>query len=94
MRSYGRQRLSTLPWMVLVHYRHEMLLEILVAATNLIPAPARMSTKLTAGAVKELVTLAHEYEVLCPLIPPLSGGDSLPNSKRTSAPNSPRSSRR
>jgi hypothetical protein len=82
------------PGSVMVHYRHEMLLQIPVAATNLISATARTRTKLTAAAVKELVTLAHEYEVLCLLIPPLSGSDSLPNSKRTSAPNSPRSFRR
>jgi hypothetical protein len=82
------------PGSVLVHYRQEMLLQIPVAATNLIPTPARTRTKLTAVAVKELVALATEYEVLCLPIPPPSGSDSLPNSKRTSAPNSPRSSRR
>jgi len=82
------------PGSVMVHYRQEMLLQIPVAATNLIPVPVRTTTKLTAGAVKELVTLAREYEVLCPSIPPLSGSDSLPHSKCTSAPNSPRSFRR
>ena len=75
------------PGSVLVNYWHEMLLQIPVAATNLIPSPARSCTKLTATAVKELVTLALEYEVLWLSIPPPSGGDSLPNSKHTSAPN-------
>jgi hypothetical protein len=78
----------------MVHYRQEMLLQISVAATNLLPALVRTPTKLTAGAVKELVILAREYEVLWLSTPPLSGSDSVPNSKRTSAPNSPRSSRR
>ena len=82
------------PGSVMVHYRHEMLLQIPVAATNLIPVLVRTTTKLTAGAVKELVTLAREYEVLCLSPPPMSGGDSLPHSKRTSARNSSPSSRR
>jgi hypothetical protein len=82
------------PGSVMVHYRQEMLLQIPVAATNLLPAPLRTPTKLTAGAVKDIVTLAHEYEVLCLSIPSRSGRDSVPNSKRTTAPNSPRSSRR
>jgi len=68
--------------------------QIPVAATNLLPAPVRTNTKLTAVAVKELVTLAIEYEVLCLSIPPPSGTSSLPNSKPISALNSPRSSRR
>jgi hypothetical protein len=79
---------------VLVSYRQEMLLRIPVAATSLIPSQARTPIKLTATAVRDLVALASQYEVLCPSNPPMSGGDSLPNSKRTSTRNSSLSSRR
>jgi hypothetical protein len=71
-----------------------MLLRIPVAATSLLPSLIVARTKLTGQAVKELVTLATQYEVLWPSTPPPSGVDSPPNSKRKSAPTSPLLSRR
>jgi hypothetical protein len=82
------------PGHVLVSYRQDMLLRIPVAATSLIPSLAMARTKLTAQAVRDLVTLATQYEVLCPSSPPTSGVGSPPNSKCKSAPNSQPSSRR
>ena len=69
---------------MLVNYRQEMLLQIPVAATNLIPSQTRARIKLTAAAVRDLVNLASHYEVLCLSTPPRSGVDSLPNSKNKS----------
>jgi hypothetical protein len=71
-----------------------MLLRLPVAATSLMLSLPVARTKLTAQAVRELVTLAAQYEVLCPPNPPTSGPASLPNSKPKSKKNSPPSSRR
>src|SRR4030095_10016220 len=76
------------PGHVLVAYRQDMLLRIPVTATSLILSLPVVRTKLTFQAVQDLVTLATQYEVLCPPSPPLSGVASPPNSKRRSAPNS------
>src|SRR5437899_377877 len=82
------------PGHVLVAYRQSMLLRIAVAATSLTPSLPVARTKLTRSAVQDLVALAAQCEVLCPLVPTPSGLASPPNSKRRSAPNSPHSSRR
>ena len=82
------------PGHVLVSYRQDMLLRLPVAATSLMPSLSVARTKLTGQAVKELVTLATQDEVLWPSNPPPSGIVSPPNSKRKSAPNSRPSSRR
>jgi hypothetical protein len=82
------------PGHVLVAYRQYMLLRIPVVATSLSASLPVVRTKLTAPAIKDLVTLAAQCEVLCPPSPPTSGLASLPNSKRKSSKNSPRSSRR
>ena len=79
---------------MLVNYRQEMLLQIPVAATNLIPSQTRAQIKLTAAAVRELVTLSLHYEVLCLSTPPPSGVDSRPNSKNKSKASLRSSSRR
>jgi len=82
------------PGHVLVSYRQYMLLRIPVAATSLMPSLVVARTKLTVQTVRDLVTLATQYEVLCPPNPPTSGIISPPNSKRKSAPSSRLSSRR
>src|SRR5215475_4787864 len=82
------------PGHVLVAYRQYMVLRIPVTATSLFPSLPVAHTKLTFQAVQDLVTLATQCEVLCPLAPPPSGPASLPNSKRKSGKNLPRSSRR
>ena len=82
------------PGHVLVAYRQYMLLRIPVIATSLTPSLPVARTKLSAQAIKDLVTLATHYEVLCPPTPAPSGPTSLPNSKRKSAPNLLPSSKR
>jgi hypothetical protein len=78
----------------LVAYREYMHLRIPAAATSLIPSLPVTRTKLTLTAIKDLVALATQCEVLCPPSPPISGLASRPNSKRRSSKNSLPSSRR
>jgi hypothetical protein len=89
-------RISSLrgPDYLLVAYRPSMLLRIPRAATSLNPSLPVSRTKLTAQAIQELVTLATQYEVLCPSSPPPSGPASRPHSKPKSEKNSLPSSRR
>jgi len=65
-----------------------------VAATSLRATLPVARTKLTLPAIKDLVALAAQCEVLCPSSPPTSGVASLPNSKPRSVKTSPPSSRR
>jgi hypothetical protein len=60
---------------VFVEYRPHMALRIPISATNLAPARPGPWAKLTLEAVVELVSLAGEYEVICPCNPLKSGGD-------------------
>jgi hypothetical protein len=64
-----------------------MLLRIPLAATSLSPSLPVTRTKLTTQAIKELVTLATQCEVLCPSSPPSSGPASLSTSKPKSKKN-------
>lgn len=79
-----------------VTYRDDMVLRIPRAATNLAsPAlPPESPSKLTSQALTELISLAEQCEVLCPVTQPNSGSDSPPRCKPISAPTSRRSSRR
>jgi hypothetical protein len=75
---------------VFVAYRDHMVLRIPLAATNLVPAQAKVTTKLTLQALTELKTLVEQCEVLCPMIRKPSGsGLALNNdgkSPKSSAP--------
>ena len=64
-----------------------MLLRIPLAATSLSPSLPVTRTKLTTPAIQELVTLATQCEVLCPLSPPPSGPASLSTAKHKSKKN-------
>ncbi len=75
------------PGYVLVAYRQYMLLRIPVRATSLSPSLPVHRTKLTLEAVRDLVTLATQCEVLCPPVPTMSGPASRPNSKHRSLKN-------
>jgi hypothetical protein len=81
---------------IFVTYRDTMVLRLPHVATSLfdaLPASAPM-TKLTSHAVTELISIAEQCEVLCPVTQPNSGIDSPPCGKLVSAPTSRRSSRR
>jgi hypothetical protein len=82
------------PGYVLVAYCDDMLLRIPVAATSLSSSLPVARTKLTLAAIKDLVQLAAQCEVLCPPSPPMSGVASRPSSKPSSKKNSALSSRR
>ncbi len=77
---------------VLVGYRETLVLRIPLTATTLAPSQPLVPTKLTREAVEELVLLAGECEMLCPLIPPLSGGSCLQTSNMPSSTTFRRSS--
>jgi hypothetical protein len=79
---------------VRVAYDQQMTLRIPREATNLGPTRPRSQTKLTLAALTEFLTLAEQYEVLCPTDPKKSGLACQPNSKVKSSTNSHRSSRR
>jgi len=82
---------------VLVRYRQYMALRIPLAATNLVSAQPKVSTKLTLAALQELISVAEAEEVLCQPCQPISetSGDAyLQNCKPNSLPNSPSSSRK
>ena len=64
------------PGHVLVEYRDSMALCIPLAATTLAPSQPLVLIKLSGEAVQELLMVAGECEVLCPLIQPPSGGDA------------------
>ena len=73
---------------VLVMYQGNMVLRIPIAATNLVPPRPPSKNKLTLAAITELVSLAEQWEVLCPSNPTKSGHDSVLPSR----PKSPKSS--
>ncbi len=50
----------------IVKYQGQMRLRIPLSATQLTPTRRSLGTKLTRDSVTELVTLASQYEVLCP----------------------------
>jgi len=79
-----------------VAYRDTMVLRLSQVATSLVAAPpeSEPTTKLTSHAVTELISVAEQCEVLCPVTQPNSGIDSPPRGKPVSAPTSRRSSRR
>ena len=55
-----------------------MVLRIPLASTTLAPSRPFAPTKLTSDAVKDLLVVAEECEVLCPIIPPPSGSALSP----------------
>lgn len=61
---------------VYVSYQ-DMVLRLPIAVTNLVPPRPTLSSKLTLAAIEELISLAEQWEVLCPSNPILSG-DSYP----------------
>jgi hypothetical protein len=79
---------------VSVIYRGFMALRIPLAATNLVPARPRVSTKLTLAAVRELISVAEAEEVICQLIPKASGSISPLNCEPQSLPSSQSPSRK
>jgi len=81
---------------IFVAYRDTMVLRLSQVATSLVAAPpeSEPTTKLTSHAVTELISVAEQCEVLCPVTQPNSGIDSPPRGKPVSAPTSRRSSRR
>ena len=81
---------------IFVAYRDTMVLRLSQVATSLVAAPpeSEPTTKLTSHAVTELISVAEQCEVLCPVTQPNSGIDSHPRGKPVSAPTSRRSSRR
>ena len=81
---------------IFVAYRGTMVLRLSHVATSLVAAAsdAEPTTKLTSHAVTELIFVAEQCEVLCPVTQPNSGIDSPPRGKPVSAPTSRRSSRR
>jgi hypothetical protein len=52
-----------------------------MAATNLVPTQPQVQTKLTLGALQELISMAEESEVLCPSNRKTSGQAYPPNVK-------------
>jgi hypothetical protein len=71
----------------IVIYRDPMRLRIPLSATDLAPSQQDPVSKLTLAAVTELVTLATQYEVLCPSPPKLSGSGSPQRGKQPSSKN-------
>ena len=65
----------------MVAYQEYMTLRIPIAATNLVPAQPGLKTKLTLAALTELISLAEQYEVLCPTHRQPSGTNTAQNSK-------------
>jgi hypothetical protein len=82
------------PSCILVVYREYMALRIPVLATNLASPRPITPTKLTWQALTDLISLAEQCEVLCPLNQPTSGDDCPQNSKNESSTTSQPSSRR
>jgi hypothetical protein len=79
---------------VVVAYRQSMTLRIPHNATTLALSRPSSATKLTAGAVADLVALAEDCEALCPLLRATSGAAGPQRSNNRSATTSRRSSRR
>src|SRR6266571_4295394 len=79
-----------------VAYRDTMVLRIPQSATNIVSPPPESApmSKLTLHAITELISLAEQCEVLCPVTPNNSGTASHSRGKPVSAPTSRRSSRR
>jgi len=77
-----------------VGYRDAMVLCVPLASTTLAPSRPSSPTKLTYDAVKELLVVAEECEVVCPIIPASSGSTCPPNSNNESKTTSRRSFRR
>ena len=75
-------------------YDQQMSLRIPLEATNLGPTRSRSQTKLTLEALTEFVTLAEQYEVLCPTNLKRSGPVCQSKFKAKSSTSSRRSSRR
>jgi hypothetical protein len=71
----------------MVAYQAYMSLRIPIAATNLVPAQPSLETKLTLEALSELISLAEQYEVLCPTHRQPSGINTPQNSKAKSSTN-------
>jgi hypothetical protein len=79
---------------VYVTYQEGVTLRIERAATNLAPLPLPPAAKLTSQALRELVSLAKECEVLCPPSPQTSGNDCHPTRNSSLSQPSRRSSGR
>jgi hypothetical protein len=60
-------------------------LRLPVTATDLAPCWHSLQTKLTAQAVTELLTLAEQYQLLCPSPHPRSGNTSAPSPDKPSS---------
>lgn len=73
---------------MIVAYQDHITLRIAVAATNLGTTQPRLTTKLTVEAVTELISLAEQYEVICPTHRQSSGTTSPQKSKIKSSTNS------
>src|SRR5207247_5761779 len=82
------------PGYAYVGYRDAMVLRIPLTSTTLAPSRPASPTKLTYDAVKDLLVVAEECEVLCPIIPASSGSACQENSNSESQTTSRRSSRR
>ena len=81
---------------IFVAYRDTMVLRLPYVATSLVAAPPESApmTQLTSHAITELISIAEQCEVLCPVTQPNSGIDCPPRGKPVSAPTSRRFSRR
>jgi hypothetical protein len=82
------------PGYAYVGYRDALVLRLPLASTTLAPSRPSFPTKLTYDAVKELLAVAEECEVLCPIIPPPSGSACPPTYNNGSRTTSCRSCRR
>jgi hypothetical protein len=71
-----------------VAYQGFMRLRIPLAATNLVLSRPRFRAKFSRESIEELLTLARESEVLCPLIQKTSGPACPTNSASKSLPTS------
>jgi len=65
-----------------------MRIRIPLSATQLALPQRALGSKLTLESVTELVTLAQQYEILCPSLPTPSGTVLTPHCKRSSSKNS------
>ena len=78
----------------MVAYREHMRLRIPLSAISAQAHKLGAQTKLTLDSVTDLVTLAKQWEVLCPSNPKNSGSVSTSNFKTPSSTTLPRSCRR
>lgn len=71
-----------------------MRIRIPLSATKVAQHQQALGSKLTLESVTELVTLAQQYEILCPSLPTPSGTVLTPHCKRSSLKKSKPSARK